>query len=403
MNRPFGYGPQPPGWRPTQLREFLTRRRDTGRTDLALLSVNLVEGVCLRYANDGRPTPSEDLSAYQIVDQDDLVMNQLGKPHGSLGVSPYQGIISPAYFVARIDPSALPRFVHYLLRTRLYISEYERRGKYMPPSQFDISWEQFRTIAALLPPMNIQRSIADYLDAETARIDALMIKKRRMMVLARERFVTLVSFLTQDGPEARVRHLTSLLTSGPRGWAELVSDVGAPFIRSANLQRASVEIKTDNLVYVLPPKTAEAQRSSVCPGDVVMGITGANTGWVGCVPPFLAGGFVSQHVAILRPANVEPEWLAYSLFSVRAQDQLLGGQYGGTKQQLGLQDLAELRIASPDRDEQRRRVETIGKARRESERLIGVLGRQIALLAEHRQALITAAVTGQLEIPGLAA
>ena len=49
-------------------------------------------------------------------------MNQLGKPHGAIGVSQYEGIISPAYFVARITPTADSRFVHYLLRTHLYIS-----------------------------------------------------------------------------------------------------------------------------------------------------------------------------------------------------------------------------------------------------------------------------------------
>jgi type I restriction enzyme, S subunit len=145
MTRPFGYGREPAGWRRTQLRSFLTRRRRSARTDLPLLSVNLPHGVVPRFEGDGRPAPSEDLSNYQLVEKGDLVMNQLGKPHGALGVSQYVGIISPAYFVATIGSDAEPRFIHHLLRTRLYISEYERRGKFMPPSQFDISWEDFRS------------------------------------------------------------------------------------------------------------------------------------------------------------------------------------------------------------------------------------------------------------------
>ena len=183
MTRPFDYGPNPRGWHPTQLRSFLSRNRLRDRAELPLLSVNLPQGVVLRVEGDGRPAPSDDLSSYQVVRKGDLVMNQLGKPHGALGVSSYDGIISPAYFVAAISAAAEPRFVHHLLRTRLYISEYEKRGKFMPPSQFDISWEAFRTIPVVMPPLTEQRVIADYLDRETGRIDALIAAKKRLGVL----------------------------------------------------------------------------------------------------------------------------------------------------------------------------------------------------------------------------
>ncbi len=330
-------------------------------------------------------------------------MNQLGKPHGALGVSSNEGIISPAYFVAHIGATAEPRFLHHLLRTRTYISEYERRGKYMPPSQFDISWEQFRSIPIALPPLDVQKAIADYLDAETARIDALVEKKRKMVDLAADRARTFISLATEESPYIPVRHLTSLRTSGPRGWADRIAESGQPFIRSANLRRDSIEIRVDNLAFVGVSTTQEARRSAVCVGDVLVGITGANLGWVGCVGADLAGGFVSQHVAILRPSNIEPEWLAYSLYSFRAQDQLLGGQYGGTKQQLGLDDLAELRIGNPPRDEQLRRVDAIRRERMAVDQLTLSLEHQVRLLNERRQALISAAAMGHLEVPGVAA
>jgi type I restriction enzyme S subunit len=152
-------------WRPTQLREFLVRRRRSGYPDLPLLSVSRAAGVTVRSeSSHWLPAPSEDLSGYQLVDIDNLVMNQLGKPHGSIGVSKDRGIISPAYFVAEIGPSANPRFVHYLLRTRRLVCEYERRGKLMPPSQFDISWEAFRSIPVLLPPIEVQERVAELID-----------------------------------------------------------------------------------------------------------------------------------------------------------------------------------------------------------------------------------------------
>lgn len=338
----------------------------------------------------------------------DLIVEKSGggdqQPVGRVVLHDHDEPVIPTNFAARLRPAAGvdSRFACYLMAS-LYSDGRTKAAIKQTTGIQNLDLDALLADLVSVPELTQQGAIADYLDAETARIDALVAKKRRMVHLTQERFVTLVSCLTEAGSETRVRHVTSLVTSGPRGWAELVSNEGSPFIRSANLQRASVDIKTDNLVHVLPPKTLEARRSSVCCGDVVMGITGANTGWVGCVPQSLAGGFVSQHVAILRPKLVEPGWLAYSLFSVRAQDQLLGGQYGGTKQQLGLEDLAELRIANPDRVEQRRRVVAIMTAERKSKGLIELLDRQIALLVEHRQALVTAAVTGELDVPVVAA
>ena len=197
----------PAEWRPTKLRSFLTRRKQTKRSDLQLLSVNLPKGVVPRQEGDGRAAPSLDLSGYQEVRPNDLVMNQLGKPHGALGVSDHHGIISPAYFVAEISKEAIPRFVHHLLRTRLYISEYERRGKCLPPSQFDISWEQFRDISVALPSLAKQRQIADYLDTETTRIDALISKKRRLIQLLAEYRTALITQTVTRGldPSTRLR------------------------------------------------------------------------------------------------------------------------------------------------------------------------------------------------------
>ena len=71
-----------------------------------------------------------------------------------------------------------------------------------------------------------------------------------------------------------------------------------------------------------------------------VGITGANTGWTGLVRESLAGSYVSQHVAILRPAGVMPEWLAYSIASDRCQRMLMESQYGGTKTQLASKSCA---------------------------------------------------------------
>ncbi len=381
----------------------MARSRKKGRPDLPLLSVNLPNGVVLGREEDGRPATAEDLSAYQVVRRGDLVMNQLGKPHGALGVSEHDGIISPAYFVARIGKAADPRFIHHMLRTRLYISEYERRGKYMPPSQFDISWDQFRTIPVALPPLSEQRAIADFLDTETARIDALITKKRRMTALLGEWHQASIDRATGSIEDlVSVRYLVSRLTSGPRGWSQRAGDVGSPFIRITNIQRESIALDRRELLRVEDPGTAEAARTRVGSGDVLVSIT-ADIGSVALAGDEDAGGFVSQHVALMTPIEPAGEWIAYAVRSTRARQELDAGQYGGTKTQLSLGDIAALKIPYPKSAVRDQRLTQLRASLTSVERAQRALRRQIALLQEHRQALITAAVTGELDVPGVAA
>ncbi|MBA3423068.1 MAG: restriction endonuclease subunit S [Rubrobacter sp.] len=154
------------------------------------------------------------------------------------------------------------------------------------------------------------------------------------------------------------------------------------------------------MAFVPEPESNEAARSRVRVGDVLVGITGANTGWVGFVEQAQDGGYVSQHVGLLRPRGLHPRWLAYSMFSPSSRDQLLGEQYGGTKQQLSLDELAELIIRVPPREQQEELISRLDQQVATVDRLRAKLQHQIELLTEHRQALITAAVTGGLEVAG---
>ena len=97
----------------------------------------------------------------------------------------------------------------------------------------------------------------------------------------------------------RLGYASSLVTSGSRGWAEYVGDEGVP-IRSANLQRNSIQPNLKELVAVALPKRGRGGAAlAYLHGDVLIGITGANTGWVALAHAELIGGNVSQHVCPL--------------------------------------------------------------------------------------------------------
>ena len=174
--------------RHVRLRILFARRDVTGRPDLPMLSVYRDYGVVPRESRDDNYNkPGEDPSAYRVVRSGDLVLNKMKTWQGSLGISDFDGIVSPAYFVARPLTDDCPAFLHYLLRSAPLIAEYGARSKGIRPSQWDLPWEEFQNISVDLPSVTTQRAIADYLDRETARIDALIAAKRQLARLISDR------------------------------------------------------------------------------------------------------------------------------------------------------------------------------------------------------------------------
>ena len=161
----------PPSWEREKFRQVFENRKVLTNEELPLLGANVSLGVTERFEGDGRPAASEDLSKYKVVEPGDVIMNPLGKPHGSIGRSHVKGITSPAYWVLRCSEKFDSRYAHYLLRSDIMINEFKRRSKNLPPNQFDLPWEQFRDFEFSFPPLDEQRRIADYLDDKCAAID----------------------------------------------------------------------------------------------------------------------------------------------------------------------------------------------------------------------------------------
>lgn len=376
-----------------------TSRNQFGGRNRRLLTVKSESGVGVRDLSEGR-APGQDLDSYRTVKSGDLVVNKLWARFGAYGVSGDEGVISPAYWVLRLDAAqVVPRYLHYLLRSEPYKAEIGRISKNMPPNGFELSWDQFRRLRVPLESLTQQCAIADFLDSETARIDDILRLRSRQRELVSQHQASEVDETVSLGSPTAVRRITSFITSGPRGWSDLIADDGdRPFIRSADLQRHSIRLRTTSVTRVRDPHTAESRRTQLRAGDVCIGITGANTGWVGLYNGDLGIASVSQHVALMRPHLVNPAWLAYSASSTAAQQQLMAGQYGGTKQQLGLEDLRQLVIRLPGESEQHSGVARLERSRLFVERVASVICRQIASLREHRQALITAAISGEIDV-----
>ena len=269
----------PAGWERLRFDRVVTRSKEAGQPSWEPLSVFLGDGVVPRSSRDDNHNQlGVDLSNYLAVRPGDIVFNKLRTWQGGLGVSRYRGIVSPAYFVCRPLAATDSRYFHYLLRSHVYLAELTRLSKFMPPSQFDISWDDLRTLPVYVPPLREQRAIADYLDTETARIDALIAKKRRMIGLLHEQAQSALLDAVGDWrtqPSRTLRQYGTNVLTGPFGTVLTASEYvegGVPLVNPTHIR--SGEIVPEPEVTVPEQVAARISRHRLSVGDVVMGRKG---------------------------------------------------------------------------------------------------------------------------------
>ena len=170
----FGFIPDT--WKVTKLKTILALRSEKNSGDRELLSVYLNSGVISYSDSTGMQVhkPSQDLSNYQNVYIGDFVLNNQQAWRGSVGVSNYDGIISPAYFVYKISESCHSRFMNYLLRDSSMVQQYETASRGVGTIQRNIFAPWLLESLIALPDFEEQKIIATYLDTRCAEIDSLI-------------------------------------------------------------------------------------------------------------------------------------------------------------------------------------------------------------------------------------
>ena len=145
--------------------------------DRELLSVYLDRGV-IRYSDSSNMQvhkPSESLDKYQNVDIGDFVLNNQQAWRGSVGVSKYRGIISPAYLIYEMSDECFPQYMNYALRDCYMVQQYEYCSRGVGTIQRNVSPQWLKQALVLLPPLEEQKRIAEHLDGECSQIDGLIV------------------------------------------------------------------------------------------------------------------------------------------------------------------------------------------------------------------------------------
>lgn len=162
-------------WKIDKLKYHLRRNEPRDPGDAVVLSLYREFGVIPKDSrDDNHNVTSEDTSKYKYVRPGDFVINKMKAWQGSVAVSEYEGIVSPAYFVYEFtDDTIFKRYFHYLLRS-CYKDEFMRLSGGIRVGQWDLPADALENTPILIPPMDEQCRIADFLDTKCAEIDALV-------------------------------------------------------------------------------------------------------------------------------------------------------------------------------------------------------------------------------------
>lgn len=214
--------------------------------------------------------------------------------------------------------------------------------------QFDHSthkryWiQQYSRIKVSIPPIPEQERIVARIEELFSQLDAgvetLKNTKAQLAVYRQAVLKEAFAGLTEKKP---IREMSSLVTSGSRGWAQYYADCGARFIRITDLTRDGIQLKNDSIQYVALPDKAEGKRSRLLGGDVLVSIT-ADLGSIALIPENIDEAYINQHIAMARFNNPsQGEFMAWYLRSDWGQKDLLKNKRGGGKLGLGLDDIRD--------------------------------------------------------------
>ena len=399
------------------------RRKEKERPDLQPLSVFLDDGVVPRSSrDDNHNSLGSNLSNYLVVQPGDIVFNKLRTWQGGLGISNFNGIVSPAYYVCRPTDKVAPKYIHYLLRSDIYKAELTRISKWMPPSQFDINWNDLRNLPILLPSLSKQRNISVFLDRKTSQFDDLIARKQRLIELLHEQRTALINRAVTKGlnPDApmkdsgiewlgevpahwtigQLRYASESIQTGPFGsqlHSEEYIDDGIPVINPSNIGNG--KIKANWSITVDESVFQRLTRHRLDVGDIVFGrrgemgrcalVTEKEDGWLcgtGCLR------------LRLNTEKVFPPFIAIYLSTIRIKEWLELQSVGSTMSNLNTEILSRIPIPLLSVDEQQKIVEAINTSESQISTIIDKETKLIELLRSFRTSLISEVVTGKIDV-----
>ena len=415
-------GAIPNHWRVSKIKQIVRWKSVKGQPDLPVLSLYRDYGVIPKDSrDDNHNVTSLDTSGYKVVEHGDLVINKMKAWQGSLAVSEYNGIVSPAYHICKITSENIcKKYLHYLLRDASYLPEYMRLSTGLRVGQWDLSFDDFKNIPFLVPPLAEQERIAAFLDAECAEIDAVLEKTRASI----EEYKKLKQAVITQAVTKGVRGDRPMKDSGiewigeiPAEWEvrkifraiNKVGDIdhympdsvddGIPYLMTGDLQEKLSDVNLKRCKKVsFQDYEMLSSKIRVSRGDVIFARY-ATIGTV-CFVDTEDNILVSYACLIIKPNSslLYGEFLFYYLKSTAFLEEIKQYIKANTQANVGLDSVSKAKIALPSVREQQKIVEYLRDKCKKIDALIAKKQQYLTEIENYKKSLIYEYVTGKKEV-----
>ena len=337
--------------------------------DYPVLSMTMHDGLVFQDNKFKKAIASKDKSDYKVVMRNQLVIS-FPIDEGVLATQRIvdAGIVSPAYGIWDIDQEKIvPEFLEYALRCNRALNYYKTKLRGSTARRRSLPTPTLLAFTVPLPNICEQEAILEIIHKAKAVVHARKKELDMLDNLVKARFVEMFGDpkLNPNGyPECQLIEHIEFLTSGSRGWSQYCTDNGEEwFVTIKNVKNCHISV--DNMQPVNAPDNAEARRTKIQEGDLLISIT-ADLGRTGVVTKEIAehGAYINQHLTCIRLNKdiLNPWYVAFFMESPAGKEQFASKNQSAVKAGLNFHSINSLRLLVPPMDDQMSFVKFIEQA-----------------------------------------
>ena len=392
-------GNVPSTWEVDRLKNHLKRTDEKNPGGVQVLSLYRELGIVPKDSrDDNHNVTSEDTSKYKYVQPGDFVVNKMKAWQGSVAVSDYEGIVSPAYYVYKfLDDRFHKRYFHYLIRS-CYKEEFMRLSAGIRIGQWDLSSDDLDCVLVLLPTKEEQEAIADFLDKKVAHIDSVIAEAKASIEEYKEWKASIIYEAVTKGLDSNVEMKDSgidIIGSMPSHWGtcrlKYLCDV-----MTGNQDTQNADDNGEYPFYVRSPIVQKANVYTYDGEGILMAGDGAGAGRV--FHHAFGKYAIHQRVYCFHNfRNINTDYYLYFISELfkKVMDK---GSAQSTVPSVRLLMIQDFFFCIPPEEEQKMIVEHLEKRCRNIEALISEKEALISDLESYKKSLIFETVTGKRKV-----
>lgn len=410
-------GEIPEHWEVCSIKQIMKNKSIKGFPNETVLSLYRDFGIIPKDSrDDNHNVTSEDTSNYKLVENGDFVINKMKAWQGSMAISDFKGIISPAYYICKIfSPKVVRKYIHYLLRDESYKAEYMRLSTGMRIGQWDLNIDDFLQINTILPLLSEQQSIATYLDQKCGEIDELITLQEEMITKLQSYKQSVITEAVTKGldknvplkdsgiewigntPEHwnknKIIRLFGIIGSGttPKSSKEDNYIGSVNWIQSGDINGGYIE-SCKNTISDTALKEYTTLKIYKAP-FIIVAMYGAS---VGNISISNIDGCVNQACCVMNETKQNFKYLFYAMNSVKKY--LIYKAEGGGQPNISQDKIKNTWLPIPPLSEQQSIANYLDQKCSEIDELISIKQQKIEKLKDYKKSLIFECVTGKRKV-----